>query len=215
MVPAVPGRRPRQAGPTREAGAGPRRRDLVGPGPGQALSEGRIDQRGRLQCVYHGWCFDGEGSCKYIPQAPPEGPPVHTFPKACAAVYPSYEQNKVLWFWPNTTPEYKDIAEKEKPPYVPELDDPSYACAMGTRDLHYGYDVLIENLMDPAHVPYAHHGIMKIPKRPGGPPPDRYVYLENFSLDIIIAFYGIFAAIVSLTFQDSVNELEVNSPHLC
>lgn len=35
MVPAVAGRRPRQAGPTREAGAGPRRRDLVGPGSGQ------------------------------------------------------------------------------------------------------------------------------------------------------------------------------------
>nr|GLL31761.1 protochlorophyllide-dependent translocon component 52, chloroplastic-like [Ipomoea trifida] len=25
------------------------------------LSEGRIDQWGRLQCVYHGWCFSGSG----------------------------------------------------------------------------------------------------------------------------------------------------------
>ena len=40
------------------------------------LSEGRIDQWGRLQCVYHGWCFNGSGNCKFIPQAPPEGPPV-------------------------------------------------------------------------------------------------------------------------------------------
>ncbi|CAN1355766.1 Protochlorophyllide-dependent translocon component 52, chloroplastic [Linum perenne] len=40
------------------------------------LSEGRIDQWGRLQCVYHGWCFDGSGSCKLIPQSPPDGPPV-------------------------------------------------------------------------------------------------------------------------------------------
>lgn len=40
------------------------------------LSEGRIDQWGRLQCVYHGWCFDGAGDCKLIPQAPPDGPPV-------------------------------------------------------------------------------------------------------------------------------------------
>ncbi|KAK9999797.1 hypothetical protein SO802_019400 [Lithocarpus litseifolius] len=39
------------------------------------LSEGRIDQWGRLQCVYHGWCFNGSGDCKFIPQAPPEGPP--------------------------------------------------------------------------------------------------------------------------------------------
>ncbi|CAI0444898.1 unnamed protein product [Linum tenue] len=39
------------------------------------LSEGRIDPSGRLQCVYHGWCFDGSGDCKLIPQAPLDGPP--------------------------------------------------------------------------------------------------------------------------------------------
>jgi phenylpropionate dioxygenase-like ring-hydroxylating dioxygenase large terminal subunit len=40
------------------------------------LSEGRVDDKGRLQCVYHGWCFDGAGACKFIPQAPALGPPV-------------------------------------------------------------------------------------------------------------------------------------------
>ncbi|KAL8258508.1 hypothetical protein R6Q59_026461 [Mikania micrantha] len=40
------------------------------------LSEGRIDQKGRLQCVYHGWCFGGSGDCMFIPQAPHDGPPV-------------------------------------------------------------------------------------------------------------------------------------------
>lgn len=30
----------------------------------------------------------------------------------------------------------------------------------------FRYEVLIENLMDPAHVPYAHYGIMKIPETP-------------------------------------------------
>ncbi|CAN1327432.1 Protochlorophyllide-dependent translocon component 52, chloroplastic [Linum perenne] len=43
------------------------------------LSEGRIDANGRLQCVYHGWCFDGSGRCKLIPQAPVDGPPVLEF----------------------------------------------------------------------------------------------------------------------------------------
>lgn len=43
------------------------------------LSEGRIDQWGRLQCVYHGWCFSGSGDCKFIPQAPRDGPPVRSF----------------------------------------------------------------------------------------------------------------------------------------
>ena len=27
-------------------------------------------------CVYHGQCFNGSGDCKFIPQAPPDGPPV-------------------------------------------------------------------------------------------------------------------------------------------
>ncbi|GMI74281.1 PROTOCHLOROPHYLLIDE-DEPENDENT TRANSLOCON COMPONENT, 52 KDA, ACD1-like [Hibiscus trionum] len=125
------------------------------------LSEGRIDQWGRLQCVYHGWCFGGNGDCKIIPQAPPDGPPVHTFKKACVAVYPSTVQHDILWVWPNADPQYKDIITKKKPPFLPELEDPSYTKSMGNRDIPYGYDVLVENLMDPAHVPYAHYGLMR------------------------------------------------------
>ncbi|KAI7742895.1 hypothetical protein M8C21_006016 [Ambrosia artemisiifolia] len=116
------------------------------------LSEGRIDQWGRLQCVYHGWCFSGAGNCKLIPQAPLDGPPVHSLPKACVAGYPSTVQNGIVWFWPNTDPEYKDILTKKKPPYIPELDDPSFSFQMFNRDIPYGYEVLIENLMDPSHV---------------------------------------------------------------
>ncbi|KAF9595251.1 hypothetical protein IFM89_038254 [Coptis chinensis] len=64
---------------------------------------------------------------------------VNTSKKACAAVYPSLVQNKILWFWPSTDSQYKDVATKEKPPYIPELDDPSYASPMGNRDIPYGY----------------------------------------------------------------------------
>lgn len=38
------------------------------------LSEGRIDEQGCLQCCYHGWSFNGDGSCARIPQAPGDGP---------------------------------------------------------------------------------------------------------------------------------------------
>ncbi|OMO90737.1 Pheophorbide a oxygenase [Corchorus olitorius] len=124
------------------------------------LSEGRIDQWGRLQCVYHGWCFNASGDCKLIPQAPTDGPPVHTFKKACVGVYPSTVQHDIVWFWPNTDPQYKDIIMKKKPPYIPVLDDPSFTKMIGNRDFPFGYEVLIENLMDPAHVPYAHYGLM-------------------------------------------------------
>ncbi|XP_061982477.1 protochlorophyllide-dependent translocon component 52, chloroplastic-like [Populus nigra] len=150
------------------------------------LSEGRVDQWGRLQCVYHGWCFNGSGNCNFIPQAPPDGPPVSTSKKACVAVYPSTVHHDIVWFWPNTDPQYKDIILKKQPPFIPELDDPSYIKITGSRDLPYGYEVLIENLMDPAHVPYAHYGIMRTrqPKvkadREGGSP----VELSIKKLDI-------------------------------
>ncbi|KAK6915844.1 Rieske [2Fe-2S] iron-sulfur domain [Dillenia turbinata] len=134
------------------------------------LSEGRIDQWGRLQCVYHGWCFNGAGDCKFIPQAAPDGPPVHTFKKACVAPYPSIVQHDIVWFLPNTDPQYKDIHLKKRPPYIPELEDPLYTKVLASRDIHYGYEVLIENLMDPAHVPYSHYGIMHVPNREGGRP---------------------------------------------
>ena len=42
------------------------------------LSKGRIDNRGRLSCVYHGWCFDSVGACNFIPKAPTLGPLMHT-----------------------------------------------------------------------------------------------------------------------------------------
>ncbi|KAH9740627.1 protochlorophyllide-dependent translocon component 52 [Citrus sinensis] len=140
------------------------------------LSEGRIDQWGRLQCPYHGWCFSGSGDCKFIPQAPPDGPPVHTSKKACAAVYPSAVQNGILWFWPDIAPQCKDIIKTKKPPHIPELDDPSFTKMFGSRDVPYGYEVLMENLMDPAHLTYAHYGMMRTRKpkvmldREGGRP---------------------------------------------
>lgn len=31
----------------------------------------------------------------------------------------------------------------------------------------FRYDVLVENLMDPAHVPYAHYGLMRVGKPKG------------------------------------------------
>ena len=64
---------------------------------------------------------------------------VHTFKKACVAVYPSTMQNGIVWFWPNAGPQYKDILDRKKPPYIPELDDPSYTKMMGNRDMPYGY----------------------------------------------------------------------------
>lgn len=65
---------------------------------------------------------------------------IHSIKKACVAVYPSTVQNGIVWFWPNTDPQYRDILTEKKPPYIPEMDDPSYTSSLGTRDLAYGYN---------------------------------------------------------------------------
>lgn len=63
---------------------------------------------------------------------------VHSSKKACAAVYPSTTQNGIVWFWPNLDPKFKDIIMEKKPPFIPELDDPSYVKLEGNRDMAYG-----------------------------------------------------------------------------
>ncbi|KAH7387677.1 hypothetical protein KP509_16G036200 [Ceratopteris richardii] len=124
------------------------------------LSEGRINEKGELQCSYHGWCFAPcTGDCTCIPQAPKDGNPVWKSKRASAAVYPSVAKEGILWFWPDTRPEFKSIADTNPPPSVPALADPTFTDELSSRDLNYGYEQLLENLMDPAHVPFAHHGL--------------------------------------------------------
>ncbi|CAI0557935.1 unnamed protein product [Linum tenue] len=148
------------------------------------LSEGRIDPSGRLQCAYHGWCFDGNGNCKLIPQSPLDGPSVHTNKRACVASYPTVVHHDMVWFWPNSDPQYRNIFDKKKPPFIPELDDPAFTKVMAIRDIPYGYDILIENLMDPAHLPYAHYGLRD---REGGIPLDftlKKLGIEGFDAEL-------------------------------
>lgn len=65
--------------------------------------EGRIDEGGNLQCSYHGWSFDGRGSCVRIPQASPEGPEARALqsPRACATRLPTMQSQGLLFVWPD------------------------------------------------------------------------------------------------------------------
>jgi pheophorbide a oxygenase len=68
------------------------------------LSEGRVEpETGRLQCSYHGWTFESDGSCQRIPQATPAvADAILQNSRACV---PSYTTNAdpqtgILWIWP-------------------------------------------------------------------------------------------------------------------
>uniref|UniRef100_A0A7I4D6Q8 Rieske domain-containing protein n=1 Tax=Physcomitrium patens TaxID=3218 RepID=A0A7I4D6Q8_PHYPA len=125
------------------------------------LSEGSISEEGHLRCSYHGWTFKGDsGECTGIPQAPKDGKQRHRSKRACVSVYPSMEQQGILWFWSDLSQGPVNIeAAANPPPVFSELSDPDFGYDISLRDLEYSYETLIENLMDPAHVNFAHHKI--------------------------------------------------------
>ncbi|KAL2536196.1 Pheophorbide a oxygenase [Forsythia ovata] len=124
------------------------------------LSEGRIDENGHLQCSYHGWSFNGCGSCTRIPQAASEGPEARAVksPRACATRFPTMVSQGLLFVWPDENG--WERAQATKPPMLPnDFDKPEFSSVTIQRDLYYGYDTLMENVSDPSHIDFAHHKV--------------------------------------------------------
>ncbi|GJW71843.1 pheophorbide a oxygenase, chloroplastic [Tanacetum coccineum] len=124
------------------------------------LSEGRIDENGHLQCSYHGWSFDGAGSCSRIPQASSEGPEARAVqsPRACATRFPTMVSQGLLFVWPDENG--LERARATKPPMLPDdFENPEFSTVTIQRDLFYGYDTLMENVSDPSHIDFAHHKV--------------------------------------------------------
>ncbi|XP_047969546.1 pheophorbide a oxygenase, chloroplastic [Salvia hispanica] len=124
------------------------------------LSEGRIDENGHLQCSYHGWSFDGCGSCSRIPQAASQGPEARAVksPRACATRFPTMVSQGLLFVWPDE--KGWERAQATIPPKLPDdFDKPEFASVTIQRDLYYGYDTLMENVSDPSHIDFAHHKV--------------------------------------------------------
>ena len=124
------------------------------------LSEGRVDRDAdALECAYHGWSFDADGSCKRIPQAPEDmSERWKANPRACVRAYPTTVEKGVVFMWPWS----EDVLSVASDPSAhPEaMMGGVYANSSSyTRDLPYGWDMLLENIVDPAHIPFAHHGM--------------------------------------------------------
>lgn len=123
------------------------------------LSEGRIDEKtGNLMCSYHGWQFDEQGICTCIPQA--ENPDLVSKNQDNFALitFPTCEANDLLWVWADAnTPE---VAAKTPLPLSPQIDaEKGFVWSSMVRDLAYDWQTFMENVADPSHVPFAHHGV--------------------------------------------------------
>ncbi|KKD35678.1 Rieske 2Fe-2S domain-containing protein [Limnoraphis robusta] len=123
------------------------------------LSEGRIDEKtGNLMCSYHGWQFDEQGICTTIPQA--EKPEIISKNKQnfCVRKFPTQEANDLLWVWAD--PNSSEQAANTPLPLSPQIDaSQGFVWSSYVRDLEYDWQTLVENVADPSHVPFAHHGV--------------------------------------------------------
>ncbi|KAL4448192.1 hypothetical protein ABPG75_005411 [Micractinium tetrahymenae] len=130
------------------------------------LSEGRIDGAGRLQCSLHGWAFDGRGRCTSVPQVVDA---THTCAsrRACAAAFPTAEAHGLIFVWPDASPGAAAQAAATPLPIPPELLEADssgqarYEHAGGgwfVKLMPHDFTTTLENFVDPAHAPFAHHG---------------------------------------------------------
>ena len=117
------------------------------------LSEGRINEAGLLECPYHGWSFSGNGHCEFIPQQL-EGGQAQTSKRACATSFKTAIAQGLLFVYPGN----EENADKVTVPIIEAMEESSeWICLNTFRDVPYDAFTLLENVIDPSHVPYTHH----------------------------------------------------------
>lgn len=123
------------------------------------LSEGRVDEKtGHLMCSYHGWQFDAQGICTHIPQADDPDLITKNREQYCVTSLPTQEANGLLWVWLDA--DSAAIADSQPLPLSPQVDaSRGFVWSSMVRDLEYDWQTLVENVADPSHVPFAHHGV--------------------------------------------------------
>ena len=117
------------------------------------LSEGRIAEDGLLECPYHGWAFNGDGSCDRIPQQP-QDLSAQASNRACVTSMPTAERQGLLFVYPGEP----QRAQQVKIPIIEPMEDSEgWVCLNTFRDLPYDALTLLENVLDSSHVPFTHH----------------------------------------------------------
>lgn len=117
------------------------------------LSDGQLID-GRIECLYHGWQFGTDGQCLHIPQLPADAKiPVN----ACVSSFKVVEHQGIVWVWAGEN----ETAAEELIPTLTDLETPGFYSTDYMRDLPYDQTYFIENVIDPAHIPISHDGIIE------------------------------------------------------
>jgi phenylpropionate dioxygenase-like ring-hydroxylating dioxygenase large terminal subunit len=144
------------------------------------LSEGRVENDGTLLCSYHGWRFAGDtGNCVSVPQvmdAPTEHERIIKNTRTSCQSHPTRVVDGVLYVWASrdenasiqaaltpVTLNYKLPGQCDDDSSSDESKiekDRVWTGPWNYRELPYGADFFLENLVDPSHVPVSHHNIV-------------------------------------------------------
>jgi phenylpropionate dioxygenase-like ring-hydroxylating dioxygenase large terminal subunit len=116
------------------------------PHRGAALSLGRVNENGCLECPYHGWTFDRDGACTHVPL---NKPTEIKLAKLQVVSLPTRVIAGLVWVF---------TGQGEAP--KPQLPD----SLMGSTESYFihhevwnaHWTRVVENLMDYAHLPYVH-----------------------------------------------------------
>ena len=112
------------------------------------LSTGQLID-GKIECLYHGWQFGSNGKCVHIPQLA-EGARISR--QACIPSFKVATHQGIVWMWRGTP----ETADESLIPAKEEVFKKGVAIIDTVTDLPYSQDYLVENLLDPAHVPISH-----------------------------------------------------------
>jgi phenylpropionate dioxygenase-like ring-hydroxylating dioxygenase large terminal subunit len=110
-----------------------------------------------LECPYHGWAFTGAGTCDRIPQQLPAAK-AETSRRACVKSLPTAVEQGLLFIYPGTATRAAETPIPMIP--VPMMDgkpQDGWVMLNTFRDLPYDALTLLENVLDPSHLPFTHH----------------------------------------------------------
>lgn len=108
---------------------------------------------GNLECCYHGWQFGENGQCMRIPSISHES---HQEKNVCMKTKPLIEEMGIIFVWPGNP----SLAHSTLVPrfMFREREWKGWEFYDDVLDLPFGHDLMVDNLVDNAHVDFTHDG---------------------------------------------------------
>jgi phenylpropionate dioxygenase-like ring-hydroxylating dioxygenase large terminal subunit len=115
------------------------------------LSLGRVVD-GLLECRYHGWRFDRDGTCRAVPGLCTDAG--RTARRATG--FPAVESDGFVWVFPDTT------APPDREPFrFPQADDAAYVTVRRSLRVTATLHAALENTLDVPHTAFLHRGLFR------------------------------------------------------